>query len=119
VLQHAVFHVQSAGRKKVTGANVLVAICGERKSKAVYLLNKQNITRLDLVNYISDPGRAPGRGLTLPPNPAAPAPPLRANARRQREQLPSQASQAAASWRVTRGVGVSGFCEVAAARLQA
>ena len=53
VLQRAVFHVQSAGRKEVTGANVLVAIFGERESQAVYLLNKQNITRLDLVNYIS------------------------------------------------------------------
>ncbi|MDQ3773723.1 MAG: ATP-dependent Clp protease ATP-binding subunit ClpA [Pseudomonadota bacterium] len=53
VLQRAVFHVQSAGRKEVTGANVLVAIFGERESQAVYLLNKQNVTRLDLVNYIS------------------------------------------------------------------
>ncbi|MGQ0595313.1 MAG: ATP-dependent Clp protease ATP-binding subunit ClpA [Gammaproteobacteria bacterium] len=53
VLQRAVFHVQSAGRKEVTGANVLVAIFGERESQAVYLLNKQNITRLDLVNYLS------------------------------------------------------------------
>jgi ATP-dependent Clp protease ATP-binding subunit ClpA len=53
VLQRAVFHVQSAGRKEVTGANVLVAIFGERESQAVYLLNKQNITRFDLVNYLS------------------------------------------------------------------
>jgi len=53
VLQRAVFHVQSSGRKEVTGANVLVAIFGERESQAVYFLNRQNITRLDVVNYIS------------------------------------------------------------------
>ncbi len=53
VLQRAVFHVQSSGKKEVTGANVLVAIFGEQDSHTVYLLNKQNITRLDVVNYIS------------------------------------------------------------------
>ena len=53
VLQRAVFHVQSSGKKEVTGANVLVAIFGERESQAVYFLNKQGITRLDVVNYIS------------------------------------------------------------------
>ncbi|MGE0386031.1 MAG: ATP-dependent Clp protease ATP-binding subunit ClpA [Gammaproteobacteria bacterium] len=53
VLQRAVFHVQSSGKKEVTGANVLVAIFGERESQAVYLLNQQGITRLDVVNYIS------------------------------------------------------------------
>ena len=53
VLQRAVFHVQSSGKKEVTGANVLVAIFGEQDSQTVYLLNKQNITRLDVVNYIS------------------------------------------------------------------
>ena len=53
VLQRSVFHVQSSGKKEVTGANVLVAIFGERESQAVYFLNKQNITRLDVVNYIS------------------------------------------------------------------
>jgi ATP-dependent Clp protease ATP-binding subunit ClpA len=53
VLQRAVFHVQSSGKKEVTGANVLVAIFGERESQAVYFLNRQNITRLDVVNYIS------------------------------------------------------------------
>ncbi len=53
VLQRAVFHVQSSGKKEVTGANVLVAMFGERESQAVYLLNKQNITRLDVVNYIA------------------------------------------------------------------
>jgi len=53
VLQRAVFHVQSSGKKEVTGANVLVAIFGERESQAVYFLSKQNINRLDVVNYIS------------------------------------------------------------------
>jgi ATP-dependent Clp protease ATP-binding subunit ClpA len=53
VLQRAVFHVQSSGKKEVTGANVLVAIFGERESQAVYFLGKQNVARLDVVNYIS------------------------------------------------------------------
>lgn len=53
VLQRSVFHVQSSGKKEVSGANVLVAIFGERESQAVYILNRQNITRLDVVNYIS------------------------------------------------------------------
>ena len=53
VLQRAVFHVQSSGKKEVTGANVLVAIFGERESQAVYLLNQQSIARLDIVNCIS------------------------------------------------------------------
>lgn len=53
VLQRAVFHVQSSGKKEVSGENVLVAIFGEQDSHCVYLLNKQNITRLDVVNYIS------------------------------------------------------------------
>ncbi|NOY63727.1 MAG: ATP-dependent Clp protease ATP-binding subunit ClpA [Gammaproteobacteria bacterium] len=53
VLQRAVFHVQSAGKKEVTSTNVLVAVFGEQDSQAVYFLNKQDITRLDIVNYIS------------------------------------------------------------------
>ncbi|AOU98104.1 ATP-dependent Clp protease ATP-binding subunit ClpA [Acidihalobacter yilgarnensis] len=53
VLQRAVFHVQSSGRKEVTGANVLVALFGEQESHAVYLLSKQGISRLDVLNYIS------------------------------------------------------------------
>jgi ATP-dependent Clp protease ATP-binding subunit ClpA len=53
VLQRAVFHVQSSGRKEVVGANVLVAMFGEQESQAVYLLNQQNVTRLDIINYIS------------------------------------------------------------------
>ncbi|HXH02140.1 MAG TPA: ATP-dependent Clp protease ATP-binding subunit ClpA [Candidatus Competibacteraceae bacterium] len=53
VLQRAVLHVQSSGKKEVTGANVLVAIFGEQESQAVYLLKQQDISRLDVVNYIS------------------------------------------------------------------
>ncbi|MBI5461896.1 MAG: ATP-dependent Clp protease ATP-binding subunit ClpA [Gammaproteobacteria bacterium] len=53
VLQRAVFHVQSSGKKEVTGANVLVAIYSEQESQAVYFLNKQTVSRLDVVNYIS------------------------------------------------------------------
>lgn len=53
VLQRAVFHVQSSGKKEVTGANVLVAIFGERESHAAYFLSRQNIARLDVVNYIA------------------------------------------------------------------
>ncbi len=53
VLQRAIFHVQSAGHEEVTGANVLVAIFGEQESQAVYLLGEQDISRLDVVNYIS------------------------------------------------------------------
>ncbi|GJM10408.1 MAG: ATP-dependent Clp protease ATP-binding subunit ClpA [Lysobacteraceae bacterium] len=53
VLQRAVYHVQSSGRKEVTGANVVVAIFGEKDSHAVYFLHKQDIERLDCVNYIA------------------------------------------------------------------
>ena len=53
VIQRAILHVQSSGKKEVTGANVLVAIFGEKDSHAVYFLQKQNASRLDLVNYIS------------------------------------------------------------------
>ncbi len=53
VLQRAVFHVQSSGKKEVTASNVLVAIFGEKQSHAAYLLNMQDIVRLDVVNYIS------------------------------------------------------------------
>ena len=53
VLQRAVIHVQSSGKKEVTGGHVLVAIFSEKQSQAVYFLNLQDITRLDVVNYIS------------------------------------------------------------------
>ncbi|RJX73738.1 ATP-dependent Clp protease ATP-binding subunit ClpA [Vibrio sinensis] len=53
VLQRAVFHVQSSGRSEVTGANVLVAIFSEQESHAAYLLKKNDVSRLDIVNFIS------------------------------------------------------------------
>ncbi len=53
VLQRAVFHVQSSGKREVSGANVLVAIFSEQESQAVYFLKKQGISRLEVINYIS------------------------------------------------------------------
>ncbi|WP_334354161.1 ATP-dependent Clp protease ATP-binding subunit ClpA [Enterobacter hormaechei] len=53
VLQRAVFHVQSSGRSEVTGANVLVAIFSEQESQSAYLLRKHEVSRLDVVNFIS------------------------------------------------------------------
>jgi ATP-dependent Clp protease ATP-binding subunit ClpA len=53
VIQRAILHVQSSGKKEVSGANVLVAIYGEKDSHAVFFLHKQSITRLDVVNFIS------------------------------------------------------------------
>jgi len=71
VIQRAILHVQSSGKKEVTGANVLVAIFGEKDSHAVYFLQRQNISRLDVVNFIS-------HGITKTPqqgaNPAAARP---------------------------------------------
>ena len=63
VIQRAILHVQSSGKKEVNGANVLVAIFGEKDSHAVYFLQKQGISRLDVVNYIS-------HGVTKTPAPA-------------------------------------------------
>ncbi|MGB8929310.1 MAG: Clp protease N-terminal domain-containing protein, partial [Pantoea agglomerans] len=66
VLQRAVFHVQSSGRSEVSGANVLVAIFSEQESQAAYLLRKHEVSRLDVVNFIShgtrkdESGQAPG-----------------------------------------------------------
>ncbi len=53
VLQRAVFHVQASEKKEVTGANLFVALFSEQDSHAVYLLNKQDISRLDVVNYLA------------------------------------------------------------------
>ena len=53
VIQRAILHVQSSGKKEVTGANILVAIFGEKDSHAVYYLHQQGISRLDVVNFIS------------------------------------------------------------------
>ncbi len=66
VLQRAVFHVQSSGRSEVSGANVLVAIFSEQESQAAYLLRKHEVSRLDVVNFIShgtrkdEPGQSQG-----------------------------------------------------------
>ncbi len=53
VLQRAILHVQSSGRKEVSGANVIIAIFSEQESQAVFFLHKQNISRLDAVNFMS------------------------------------------------------------------
>ena len=53
VVQRAILHVQSSGKKEVNGANVLVAIFGEKDSHAVYFLQQKGVTRLDVVNFIS------------------------------------------------------------------
>jgi ATP-dependent Clp protease ATP-binding subunit ClpA len=65
VIQRAILHVQSSGKKEVTGANVLVAIFGEKDSHALHFLTQQGITRLDVVNYIS-------HGITKTPQESAP-----------------------------------------------
>jgi len=69
VIQRAIMHVQStgSGKKEVTGANVLVAIFGEKDSHAVYYLHQQGVTRLDVVNFI-----AHGIKKTDPPEPSKP-----------------------------------------------
>ncbi|MDA0983348.1 MAG: ATP-dependent Clp protease ATP-binding subunit ClpA [Proteobacteria bacterium] len=71
VIQRAILHVQSSGKKEVTGANVLVAIFGEKDSHAVYFLQQQGITRLDVVNFISHgitktPQASPAKGAEEP-----------------------------------------------------
>ena len=70
VIQRAIMHVQStgSGKKEVTGANVLVAIFGEKDSHAVYYLHQQGVTRLDVVNFI-----AHGIKKTDPPEPSKPS----------------------------------------------
>ncbi|MHB8914319.1 MAG: ATP-dependent Clp protease ATP-binding subunit ClpA [Thiobacillus sp.] len=83
VIQRAILHVQSSGKKEVTGANVLVAVFGEKDSHAVYFLTQQGVTRLDIVNFIShgitktpqsEPARLEESGETAAE--AAPATPL-------------------------------------------
>ncbi len=66
VIQRAILHVQSSGKKEVTGANVLVAIFGEKDSHAVYFLHQKGVTRLDVVNFIS-------HGISKVPQTSAPA----------------------------------------------
>ena len=53
VLQRAVFHVQSSGKREVSGANILVAVFSEQESQAVYFLKSQDVSRLDVVNFIT------------------------------------------------------------------
>jgi ATP-dependent Clp protease ATP-binding subunit ClpA len=65
VIQRAILHVQSSGKKEVNGANVLVAIFGEKDSHALHFLTQQGITRLDVVNYIS-------HGITKTPQESGP-----------------------------------------------
>ncbi|MGA7180191.1 MAG: ATP-dependent Clp protease ATP-binding subunit ClpA [Thiobacillaceae bacterium] len=79
VIQRAILHVQSSGKKEVTGANVLVAIYGEKDSHAAYFLEQQGITRLDVVNFIS-------HGISKVPQPNAP-----------RGEEPSEVQQEAAA----------------------
>ncbi len=76
VIQRAILHVQSSGKKEVTGANVLVAIFGEKDSHAVYFLQRQNITRLDVVNFIS-------HGITKTPQPSSKEEPTETEAEQQ------------------------------------
>ena len=66
VIQRAMLHVQSSGKKEVTGANVLVAIFGEKDSHAVFFLQQQGITRLDIVNFISHGVSKVGDGTAKP-----------------------------------------------------
>ncbi len=66
VIQRAILHVQSSGKKEVTGANVLVAIFGEKDSHALHFLTQQGMSRLDVVNFIS-------HGITKTPQEAAPS----------------------------------------------
>jgi ATP-dependent Clp protease ATP-binding subunit ClpA len=88
VIQRAIMHVQSTsnGKKEVTGANVLVAIFGEKDSHAVYYLHQQGITRLDVVNFIS-------HGITKTPQ--APQPKQESTQNENQEQE-AEASQAGA-----------------------
>jgi len=65
VLQRAVFHVQSSGKTEVTGANVLAAIFSEQESQSVYLIRQENVTRLDVINFIAHGTAKPK---STPPN---------------------------------------------------
>jgi len=67
VIQRAILHVQSSGKKEVTGANIMVALFGEKDSHALHFLSQQGLTRLDVVNYIS-------HGISKAPQESSPAP---------------------------------------------
>lgn len=79
VIQRAILHVQSSGKKEVTGANVLVAIFGEKDSHAVYFLHQKGVTRLDVVNFIS-------HGITKLPQTAPTKQPQEADSEAEQEQ---------------------------------
>ena len=79
VIQRAILHVQSSGKKEVTGANVLVAIFGEKDSHAVYFLHQKGVTRLDVVNFIS-------HGITKLPQTAPSKQPQEAETEAEQEQ---------------------------------
>ncbi|HWK84874.1 MAG TPA: ATP-dependent Clp protease ATP-binding subunit ClpA [Caldimonas sp.] len=83
VIQRAIMHVQStgSGKKEVTGANVLVAIFGEKDSHAVYYLHQQGVTRLDVVNFI-----AHGIKKTDPPEPSKPGESSGSNSEAEKEE---------------------------------
>jgi ATP-dependent Clp protease ATP-binding subunit ClpA len=68
VLQRAIYHVQAAGKKQVTTLNVLVALFAEKDTHAVYLLNEQGVTRLDVVNFISHGISKNGSSPAQPPS---------------------------------------------------
>ena len=87
VIQRAILHVQSSGKKEVTGANVLVAIYGEKDSHAVYFLHQQGVSRLDVVNFIS-------HGITKAPQ----APGQREEGENEGEQPEAQAGGALESF---------------------
>ncbi|GIX25404.1 MULTISPECIES: ATP-dependent Clp protease ATP-binding subunit ClpA [Caldimonas] len=89
VIQRAIMHVQStgSGKKEVTGANVLVAIFGEKDSHAVYYLHQQGVTRLDVVNYI-----AHGIKKSDPPEPAKPSEGPAANGEAERDEAEGKGS---------------------------
>jgi ATP-dependent Clp protease ATP-binding subunit ClpA len=82
VIQRAILHVQSTNKKEVTGANILVALFGEKDSHAVYFLTQRNINRLDVVNYI-----AHGIDKTQPGTPTKP----QSDAESDQEQSPGSA----------------------------
>ncbi len=97
VIQRAILHVQSSGKKEVTGANVLVAIFGEKDSHAVYFLHQKGVTRLDVVNFIS-------HGISKVPqahrpsrSPRARPTPSRSRARRRARELHAESQRARAS----------------------
>ncbi len=102
VIQRAILHVQSSGRKEVTGANVLVAIFGEKDSHAVYFLHQKGVTRLDVVNFIS-------HGITKVPQAAA----VEERAR-DRDRAGSLAR--AARWRTTPSISTRWRCRARSIR---